>query len=58
MISSNNFDYSPEWKNIKHYIRSKQPNVNLNGWGWCGGSIMHVEKFNEIYDNIYTEKEY
>lgn len=54
-ISNNNFDCSSEWKKIDNYIKQFQPNVRLNGWGFCGGSIMNIEKFNEIYDSIYSE---
>lgn len=54
-ISNNNFNSSTEWKKIDNYIRKLQPNIKLNGWGFCGGSIMNIEKFNEIYKSIYFD---
>jgi len=35
-ISNNNFNNSNEWKKIEKYIRQYQPEVEINGWGWCG----------------------
>ena len=55
-ISNNNFNSSNEWRKIDNYIRKLQPNIKLNGWGFCGGSIMNIEKFNEVYKSIYCEK--
>jgi hypothetical protein len=38
------------------FIRQFQPNVEINGYGWCGGSIIHVPTFLEIYDSIINKK--
>jgi hypothetical protein len=40
------------WK-VEKYIRDRHPNIELNGWGWCGGSIMHVESYYKVYDSIF-----
>jgi hypothetical protein len=34
------------------YIRQYQPNAELNGWGWCGGSIVNVQAFNQVYHSV------
>lgn len=51
-ISNNNFNNSDEWKKIQKYIRQYQPDVEINGWGWCGGSIMNIDIFFKVYDNF------
>jgi hypothetical protein len=51
-ISNNNFNNSNEWKKIEKYIRQYQPEVEINGWGWCGGSIMNIDIFFKVYDNF------
>jgi hypothetical protein len=51
-ISNNNFNNSTEWKKIEKYIREFQPEIEINGWGWCGGSIMNINKFIEVYKYI------
>ena len=53
-VSNNNFSVSSKWYEIYKYIKAHQPNCKLNGWGWCGGSIMNISKFYEIYNNIYS----
>lgn len=56
--SGNNWSNSPEWNTVATYIRNRknQPDVELNGWGWCGGSIMKVDSFYKVYDSIYKDK--
>lgn len=51
-ISNNNFNNSSEWEKIEKYIREFQPEIEINGWGWCGGSIMNINKFIEVYKYI------
>jgi hypothetical protein len=29
--------------------------VEINGWGWCGGSIMNVDAFYKVYDSVCGE---
>jgi hypothetical protein len=43
---------------IQKYIHKYQPNIEINGWGWCGGSIMHVATFNKVYDSIFITKKF
>jgi hypothetical protein len=50
---SNNTWNCREWKCVEEYIRSIQPNIELNGWGWCGGSIMNISAFYKVYDSVY-----
>jgi len=56
-ISNNNFNNSSEWKKIEKYIREFQPEIEINGWGWCGGSIMNINKFIEVYKYIRNVNE-
>ena len=54
-ISNNNWRnwrISPSLMKVEKYIRQFQPTVELNGWGWCGGSIMNVNAFNKVYDSV------
>lgn len=53
--SGNNWNMSSEWQRVADYIRKFQPTVELNGWGWCGGSIMNRMAFYNVYDSIYGE---
>lgn len=53
-VSNNNFNNNKNWNNIANYIKNYSPNIRLNGWGWCGGSIIYIDKFKEIYDCIYS----
>ena len=53
-ISKNNFRVSKSWRRIEEYIRGKNPEVRMNGWGWCGGSIMKISIFKDIYNDIYS----
>jgi hypothetical protein len=55
--SNNNFNNSPEWKNIETYIINLHPNLEINGWGWCGGSIMNIPIFNKVYENVLKSDE-
>lgn len=41
-------------KKVFDYIHKYQPNAELNGWGWCGGSIMNVEAFYKVYDSVVS----
>lgn len=43
---------------IQDYIRKYQPDVEINGWGWCGGSIMNVAAFNEVFKSIFIDKKF
>lgn len=52
-VSANNWNNSPELQKVTHYIRQYQPTVELNGWGWCGGSIMNCQAFYKVYDSLY-----
>ena len=54
--SNNNWDKNDECQTIANYIRRFYPNLELNGWGWCGGSIMKISSFYEVYNNIYINK--
>jgi hypothetical protein len=56
-ISNNNWDMNNrlDLKMVELYIRRYQPDVELNGWGWCGGSIMNVEAFKKVYDSVIGE---
>jgi hypothetical protein len=53
-ISNNNWNInnSVELKKVETYIRKFQPNIELNGWGWCGGSIMYVDAFRTVYNSV------
>ena len=51
-ISNNNWYSEPT---VEKYIRKFQPNIELNGFGWCGGSIMNVDAFRVVYDSIFGE---
>jgi len=51
-ISNNNWNGVG---NVENYIRKFYPNIELNGFGWCGGSIMNVEAFYVVYDSIFGE---
>lgn len=45
------------WNKIAvDYIRQYQPNAEINGWGWCGGSIVNVQAFYQVYDSVIGEK--
>jgi len=43
---------------VINYIRKYHPNVEINGWGWCGGSIMYIPSFNIVYNSIFIEKKF
>jgi hypothetical protein len=51
-VSCNNWN-TTGWQPVVDYIRKYQPTVELNGWGWCGGSIMNCNAFYKVYDSIY-----
>jgi hypothetical protein len=51
----NNMSISVELKKVETYIRKFQPTVELNGWGWCGGSIMYVDAFKTVYNSVIGE---
>jgi len=51
-ISNNNWKV---FSNVENYIRKFEPNIELNGWGWCGGSIMNVDAFRVVYNSIFGE---
>jgi hypothetical protein len=51
----NNMSISVGLKKVEEYIRKFQPNVELNGWGWCGGSIMNVDTFKTVYKSVIGE---
>jgi len=57
-ISNNNWDntWDKSLKRVENYIRQFYPNIELNGWGWCGGSIMNVEAFYKVYDSVFGEQ--
>ena len=52
-VSANNWNNSSELQKVINYIRQYQPTVELNGWGWCGGSIMNCQAFYKVYDSLY-----
>lgn len=52
-ISNNH--WRPNLLVVENYIRNVHPNIELNGWGWCGGSIMHVNSYFIVYDSIFGE---
>jgi hypothetical protein len=52
-VSGNNWSVSPDWQKVEQYIRKFQPNIELNGWGWCGGSIMNSATFYKVYESLY-----
>jgi len=52
-VSGNNWNNCSDFKKIAEYIRKFQPTVELNGWGWCGGSIMNRAAFYEVYNSLY-----
>ena len=57
-VANNNwkcYNVTPQLENVENYIRKFQPDVELNGWGWCGGSIMNVEVFREVYASVCEE---
>ncbi len=43
---------------VINYIRKYQPDVEINGWGWCGGSIMYIPAFYIVYDSIFIHKKF
>jgi hypothetical protein len=51
-LSGNNWN-TPDWQPLISYIRKHQPNVELNGFGWCGGSIMNRNAFYKVYNSLY-----
>jgi hypothetical protein len=54
--SANNWAESwaiKDYGKVPSYIRKHQPNVEINGWGWCGGSIMKCDAFYKVYDSVY-----
>ena len=53
-VSKNHWDWdcNNDWKPVSKYIRKYQPNVELNGWGWCGGSIVNVNAYYKVYDSV------
>jgi hypothetical protein len=56
--SANNWSESwaiKDFGNIPAYIRKFQSNVEINGWGWCGGSIMKCDAFYKVYDSVYGD---
>lgn len=56
-VSNNNWSMGnrADLKRVEQYIRKFQPTVELNGWGWCGGSIMNVAAFHKVYDSVCGE---
>lgn len=54
-ISGNNWN-TEYWKSVETYIKKYQPNVELNGWGWCGGSIMKIDAFYKVYESVIGDK--
>lgn len=52
-ISGNVF--GPE---VNEFILKHNPNAELNGYGWCGGSIMHVPTFMKVYDAVVNKKKW
>lgn len=53
-VSNNNWrvNNSVELRRVEDYIRQHHPNIELNGWGWCGGSIMNVDTFYAVYNSV------
>lgn len=51
-LSGNNWN-TPDWQPLISYIRKHQPTVELNGFGWCGGSIMNRAAFYKVYESLY-----
>jgi hypothetical protein len=56
-VSNNNWKMGnrDDLKRVSDYIRNLQPDVEINGWGWCGGSIMNVDAFYKVYDSVCGE---
>jgi hypothetical protein len=51
-LSGNNWN-TPDWQPLVSYIRKHQPDIELNGFGWCGGSIMNRSAFYKVYESLY-----
>lgn len=51
--SNNNFP-----QDVLDFIKKHNPNSELNGYGWCGGSIMHVPTFMKVYNSVVVEKKW
>lgn len=51
-LSGNNWN-TPDWQPLVSYIRKHQPDMELNGFGWCGGSIMNRTAFYKVYNSLY-----
>tara|TARA_B100001093_G_scaffold439914_1_gene440149 strand:- start:725 stop:1648 length:924 start_codon:yes stop_codon:yes gene_type:complete len=43
---------------VNKFILKHNPNAELNGYGWCGGSIMHVPTFMKVYDAVVVQKKW
>jgi hypothetical protein len=55
-VCNNNWSSdNAELRKVKEYIRKFQPDIELNGWGWCGGSIMNVDAFITVYHSVIGE---
>lgn len=45
-----------QWeKRAIDFVRKYQPNTEMNGWGWCGGSIVNVEAFRKVHNSVIGE---
>lgn len=40
----------------EHYLRFLHPNLEQNGYGWCGGGCLHVPTFRKIMESFTFEK--
>ena len=49
---------NPLPEKISKLILKHHPNAELNGYGWCGGSIMHVPTFMKVYDAVVIQKKW
>jgi len=45
------------WEQVNDFIKkyNTETEVELNGWGWCGGSIMNVSAYYQVYNSIFGE---
>jgi hypothetical protein len=43
-------------KNLETYIKSIYPNLEYNGYGWCGGGCINTEIFKQIMKTFTYEK--
>lgn len=45
-------------KEINNFILKHNPNCELNGYGYCGGSIMYIPAFLQVYKSVIIDKKW